>query len=241
MIHQFPCAFEFNSRFLRHVMRHSLYGLYGTFICNSECDRKESLVRLFTKSFWLAVGEKQEKFYNGFFTPTPGVVIPETSSRSITLWTEYYLYWYHYTIRKAGPRKALPKVRSLLFYFLLLLLLLLLLYHQKKIWHFILNSRYSRISMSFIRRSRSEINGYACSWNHTNIISHHFLLSLFIVDVLVVVVVVGQSVNNVFGFSCALRPRSLSSLWCKCLIIYLFFLKSVSFPRKLPYNVIMLL
>lgn len=102
---QFPCAFEYNSRFLRQIMKHSLSSYYGTFVLNSEAERRSRLVRIFSKSFWLYVAEKRGKFFNGFFTPMLSPLFPETCSRSLSFWSDYYLYWYHYTLRRAGPAK----------------------------------------------------------------------------------------------------------------------------------------
>lgn len=41
LMEQFPCAFEFNERFLIHIQHHIYSCQFGNFLCNSQKERRE--------------------------------------------------------------------------------------------------------------------------------------------------------------------------------------------------------
>lgn len=41
LMEQFPCAFEFNERFLIHIQHHIYSCQFGNFLCNSQKERQE--------------------------------------------------------------------------------------------------------------------------------------------------------------------------------------------------------
>jgi hypothetical protein len=84
----------------------TIIGLFGTFILNSDQERRDSLLRLFTKSFWSHVLESGSKYFNPFFTPVLGAVIPDTNTRAIQLWELFYLHWYNNSLRTSQFRKV---------------------------------------------------------------------------------------------------------------------------------------
>ncbi|MGH0140530.1 UNVERIFIED_CONTAM: hypothetical protein FKN15_076465 [Acipenser sinensis] len=54
LMEQFPCAFEYNERFLVHVHNHIYSCQYGNFICNSQKERRE-------QRFWRGMYNRFEK------------------------------------------------------------------------------------------------------------------------------------------------------------------------------------
>lgn len=65
LMEQFPCAFEFNERFLIHIQHHIYSCQFGNFLCNSQKERRElKYERLFFSSIfmcgicgWCCIGE----------------------------------------------------------------------------------------------------------------------------------------------------------------------------------------
>lgn len=70
MVRQSPTRFEFNERFLRRLFYHSYSCQYGTFLCNSEKERKDCRLSERTRSVWDYFLSKREMFTNKDFDPT---------------------------------------------------------------------------------------------------------------------------------------------------------------------------
>lgn len=69
---QYPCAFEFNETFLLDLFEHSLYSEYGTFLFNSEQERKKANTVKNTTSLWSLYEQPKElsRIRNALFDPS---------------------------------------------------------------------------------------------------------------------------------------------------------------------------
>lgn len=94
---QFPNSFEFNEHFLTFVLDHLYSCLFGTFLFNSDKERKQNEIRKYTQSLWSFVNQKRDMFLNPLFNPEPEgqsrALFPEASVRYMKLWTGYYCRW----------------------------------------------------------------------------------------------------------------------------------------------------
>ena len=70
LLYQHPSRFEFNERFLRRLLYHLYSCQYGTFLYNSEKERKESQVREKTRSVWDYFLSRKEQFLNDQYDGT---------------------------------------------------------------------------------------------------------------------------------------------------------------------------
>jgi len=95
IVSQFPNSFEFNEDFLMLVLDHLYSCLFGTFLCNSDKERKTREIRSKTQSLWSFVNSKKDIFLNPMFNPNAGekVLFPEPSIKWLKLWTRYYCRW----------------------------------------------------------------------------------------------------------------------------------------------------
>ena len=94
---QFPNAFEFNEDFLMIVLDHLYSCLFGTFLYNSDKERKQNDVRKFTQSLWSFVNQKRDMFLNPLFNPElegqSHTLFPDATIRYMKLWTGYFCRW----------------------------------------------------------------------------------------------------------------------------------------------------
>ena len=104
---QFPTAFEFNEFLLITLADHVYSCLFGTFLCNSEVQRKSDDVANKTKSIWSMVNIYKDEFMNPLYSTAPNqsmisvaaaqprdyVIIPRCAAPFIQLWTSYYCRW----------------------------------------------------------------------------------------------------------------------------------------------------
>ncbi|XP_017328822.1 myotubularin-related protein 7a isoform X2 [Ictalurus punctatus] len=83
LMEQFPCAFEYNERFLISIHNHINSCQYGNFICNSEKERKLLCIREKTHSVWPHLWKNKLDCMNPLFRPdhsqTQGVLHPITN------------------------------------------------------------------------------------------------------------------------------------------------------------------
>ncbi len=96
MTNQFPHCFEFNEYFLTFVLDHLYSCLFGTFLGNSEKERRQSGIKARTQSLWGFVNHRKDMFLNPAYNArdSDGVAIfPESSVRYLKLWTGYYCRW----------------------------------------------------------------------------------------------------------------------------------------------------
>ncbi|KAF4091369.1 hypothetical protein AMELA_G00036090 [Ameiurus melas] len=94
LMEQFPCAFEYNERFLISIHSHINSCQYGNFICNSEKERKLLCVREKTHSVWPHLWKNKLDCVNPLFRPdhsqTQGVLHPITNPYCFKFWRGLY-------------------------------------------------------------------------------------------------------------------------------------------------------
>ncbi|XP_065843912.1 myotubularin-related protein 2-like [Oscarella lobularis] len=92
---QFPCAFEFNDYFLMTILDHLYSCLFGTFLCNSDQQRKKEQISDKTVSLWTFVNSRKREYVNPLYSPElhNHVLFPVASMRRMKLWTSYYMRW----------------------------------------------------------------------------------------------------------------------------------------------------
>ncbi|RQM20965.1 hypothetical protein B5M09_004147, partial [Aphanomyces astaci] len=93
MTHQFPTGFEFNEKFLLHVVDSLYSGLYGTFLYNSEQERLKVHIWEKTESVWAPVLENPTTFTNQLFQRTTRVLFPRANLKRVVLWEGLYFRW----------------------------------------------------------------------------------------------------------------------------------------------------
>ncbi|XP_066236331.1 myotubularin-related protein 7 isoform X1 [Saccopteryx leptura] len=67
LMEQFPCAFEFNERFLVHIQHHIYSCQFGNFLCNSQKERRELKVQERTYSLWAHLWKNRADYMNPLF------------------------------------------------------------------------------------------------------------------------------------------------------------------------------
>ena len=69
LLHQNPTRFEFNERFLRRLLYHLYSCQYGTFLFNSEKERRDANVQSRTRSVWDYFLSRRQQFLNPDYDP----------------------------------------------------------------------------------------------------------------------------------------------------------------------------
>ncbi|MBN3270532.1 MTMR7 protein, partial [Polyodon spathula] len=94
LMEQFPCAFEYNERFLVHVHNHIYSCQYGNFICNSQKERREQRTHERTHSLWPHMWKNSADYMNPLYRPdhsqTQGVLRPDTAPYCFKFWRGMY-------------------------------------------------------------------------------------------------------------------------------------------------------
>ena len=113
---QYPCEFEFNSKMLIYILDHVSSGTYGTFLCNTEQQRRELNLERATASIWSYILAEVAQFTNPCYAPPAGfstertqvaLLRPVASMKRLELWQEYYLrYDRSLVISFAGDPKS---------------------------------------------------------------------------------------------------------------------------------------
>nr|KAF6428089.1 myotubularin related protein 7 [Rousettus aegyptiacus] len=67
LMEQFPCAFEFNERFLIHIQHHIYSCQFGNFLCNSQKERRELKIQERTYSLWAHLWKNRADYKNPLF------------------------------------------------------------------------------------------------------------------------------------------------------------------------------
>lgn len=116
MTEQFPTAVEFNNRFLLTIVDELYSCRFGTFLCNSEKERRDMVRQMpyfysnllfiivtivfniqklkeTTRSLWSLVADDRDAYLNSHYNmrTRDHVLIPNCSQRRIKLWKQYYL------------------------------------------------------------------------------------------------------------------------------------------------------
>lgn len=96
VMQQFPNAFEFNEYFLTTILDHLYSCLYGTFLYNSDKERREHKVKSRTNSLWSSINSKRNLFLNPMYCAELErdlKLFPIASIRYMKFWKGYYCRW----------------------------------------------------------------------------------------------------------------------------------------------------
>jgi len=86
--YQYPTHFEFNERFLRRLLYHLYSCQYGTFLYNSEKERKEACAAEKTASVWDYFLSRKQDFLNPRYERDEGLILPRT--KEVRWWNELF-------------------------------------------------------------------------------------------------------------------------------------------------------
>jgi hypothetical protein len=86
MMRQFPTAFEFSEALLLELIDMAYVCKFGSFLFNSESERRRAGVHKRTVSFWSHVLTNLDKYTNAHYIKYPGLIFPETNVRRLWLW-----------------------------------------------------------------------------------------------------------------------------------------------------------
>ncbi|XP_006000144.1 myotubularin-related protein 7 isoform X1 [Latimeria chalumnae] len=94
LMEQFPCAFEFNERFLIHIHNHIYSCQFGNFICNNQKESSELRIQERTFSLWAHLWKNREDYINPLYRPdhsqTQGLLRPDTAPYNFKFWRSMY-------------------------------------------------------------------------------------------------------------------------------------------------------
>jgi len=93
---QFPNAFEFNEYFLTTILDHLYSCLFGTFLFNSESERKRDRLSDKTQSLWTFILSRRSMFLNPMYCgplDDKKALFPSPSIRHMKFWKGYYCRW----------------------------------------------------------------------------------------------------------------------------------------------------
>ena len=90
IIEQNCSKFQFNSNLLTFIAERLYEGKYGTFLFNSEKERKENKAKENTISIWNEILNKEDEFLNPIYDKNNEQAI-QISYKKIILWKEYFL------------------------------------------------------------------------------------------------------------------------------------------------------
>ncbi|XP_046880718.1 myotubularin-related protein 7a [Hypomesus transpacificus] len=94
LMEQFPCAFEFNERFLMAIHSNIYSCQYGNFIGNSQRERLELGLCEKTHSLWFHLWKNRSDYMNPLYRPdhsqTQGVLRPDTAPYCFKFWKALY-------------------------------------------------------------------------------------------------------------------------------------------------------
>ncbi|XP_067298015.1 myotubularin-related protein 7b isoform X1 [Pseudorasbora parva] len=94
LMQQFPCAFEFNERFLIQLHTHIYSCQYGNFIGNCQKERRDLKLQERTHSLWPHLWENRAEYTNPLYrtdhSQTQGVLKPLTTAYCFKFWKGMY-------------------------------------------------------------------------------------------------------------------------------------------------------
>jgi len=85
--------FEFNDKFLIAIAENLYSCQFGTFMYNSELERKNEDAKLRTVSLWTYLNRRENEFRNYSYSEYDGVITCPESSRTIRFWVDHYLQY----------------------------------------------------------------------------------------------------------------------------------------------------
>ena len=102
---QFPAEFEFNENFLLQLLTAAYDRRFGTFLCDSERERRQAQLATMTPSLWDYVLDNRELFVSTAYRPLMKVIYPSSSMRELVVWQHALLGNIH-RVESRSPVKA---------------------------------------------------------------------------------------------------------------------------------------
>jgi len=101
IMNQYPTIFEFNVKFLCDIAHHAFSLRFGTFLMNTDKQRRDIGIRGKTVSLWSYMNARKEEYKNPlYFEKDPDFneerFYPDPALPKLKLWEEYYLCWSMY-------------------------------------------------------------------------------------------------------------------------------------------------
>uniref|UniRef100_A0AAF5PP36 phosphatidylinositol-3,5-bisphosphate 3-phosphatase n=1 Tax=Wuchereria bancrofti TaxID=6293 RepID=A0AAF5PP36_WUCBA len=92
IMRQYPCAFEFNERYLIHMHEHAYSCQYGTFLGNCDKDRKDLNLAKRTQSLWAFLDDRHDDYINPLYETNKYGFLGKINLHPSTLviWTAMY-------------------------------------------------------------------------------------------------------------------------------------------------------
>ncbi|KAI9536061.1 Myotubularin- protein 7 [Dissostichus eleginoides] len=113
---QFPCAFEFNERFLVAIHTHIYSCQYGTFLGNCQKERRDMRLGERTHSVWPELWKERAQYTNPLYraeqSQSQGVLRPNTTPYCFKMWKGLYNHAEKSTPPRQSPADFLSTVRE---------------------------------------------------------------------------------------------------------------------------------
>ncbi|XP_034080420.1 myotubularin-related protein 7b [Gymnodraco acuticeps] len=113
---QFPCAFEFNERFLVTIHTHIYSCQYGTFLGNCQKERRDMRLGERTHSVWPELWKERAQYTNPLYraeqSQSQGVLRPNTTPYCFKMWKGLYNHAEKSTPPRQSPADFLSTVRE---------------------------------------------------------------------------------------------------------------------------------
>ncbi|XP_023287168.1 myotubularin-related protein 7-like isoform X2 [Seriola lalandi dorsalis] len=113
---QFPCAFEFNERFLIAIHTHAYSCQYGTFLGNCQRERRDMRLRERTHSLWPHLWKDRADYTNPLYkaelSQSQGVLRPNTTPYCFKMWKGLYNHMEKSMPPHQSPADFLSAVRE---------------------------------------------------------------------------------------------------------------------------------
>ncbi|KAM4584926.1 phosphatidylinositol-3-phosphate phosphatase MTMR7-like isoform 1-T1 [Odontesthes bonariensis] len=113
---QFPCAFEFNERFLIAIHTHVYSCQYGTFLGNCQKERRDMRLRERSHSVWPQLWKDRAEFTNPLYkaelSQSQGILRPNTTPYCFKMWKGLYNHVEKSTPPRQSPADFLSAVRE---------------------------------------------------------------------------------------------------------------------------------
>lgn len=88
---QFPTAFEFTTKLLEEIAHHTVSLRFGTFLFDTEGQRREKNLKQTTVSLWSFINTNIHVYKNIYYKPVDDVIIPSSSASHIIFWDRFFL------------------------------------------------------------------------------------------------------------------------------------------------------
>ncbi|XP_034716433.1 myotubularin-related protein 7-like isoform X2 [Etheostoma cragini] len=113
---QFPCAFEFNERFIIAIHTHVYSSQYGTFLGNCQKERRDMRLRERSHSVWPQLWKDRAEYTNPLYkaelSQSQGVLRPNTTPYCFKMWKGLYNKTEKSTPPRQSPADFLSAVRE---------------------------------------------------------------------------------------------------------------------------------